>query len=146
MYWPEFENPFLMEISDNLRKRHKALKHKTSEIKCERIVEIEDGQRTEKIELEFRPSIDGCKVCVRAFAWSDRWMWIDARSATKQGWAWEWNYEGRLLGEYGGREVVGSIEVILSKVYNIEPRRTGELTNVWTRLLAQGPKRFQPHK
>lgn len=142
MYWPKFENPFLMEITECLRKRNKALKHKVREIKCERIIEIEDGQRTEKVELEFRTWGERGKTCVRVYAWADRWAWIDARAATKQGWAWEWNYEGRLLGEFGGREAVGGIEDTLQQAHNMEPRRMQELTDIWARLLAQGPKRF----
>lgn len=145
MYWPKFENTLLENLAFSLRKRHKALKHKVGKLDCERIIELADGQRVEKMELALHPLASGHSVCLRVFAWEDRWIWLDARAATKRGWAWEWTYEGRLLGEYSGREIVEGIETTLTSILGIESRGTGELTDVWAGLLAQGPKAIHSH-
>jgi len=98
----------------------------------------------EKLEVELRPWANDEKVSVRLFAWTDRWVCIDARAATKNGWAWQWTFEGRLLGEFGGREIVGGLENTLDCVHNMDPRKTRELADIWGSLLAQGPKRIEP--
>ena len=137
MYWPRFEDSLLEDIAFSLRKRRKTLKHSTDGIRCERLVEIEDSETTEKMELEVRLTN---KTSVRVFAWSDRWLWVDARASAKKGWAWEWTRDGRLLGGCGGKDVVGAIENTLSKTHFVDSQQTDVFTEIWKRLLARGPE------
>lgn len=137
VYWPGFDDTFLADLSAALRKRRKALKHRSERLNCERLIEIDDGARLEKMELEI-----GLwrRDCLRLHACSDRWLWVDGRAPAKKGWAWEWSYDGRLAGTFTGREVVGAIEKTLDQIGRSKPPAVHELTGIWKKLLARGPE------
>jgi len=139
--FPTFENEFLNSVVYSLRKRHKSLKHKLHSITCNKVYEVyEDNTKLEKLELDFRESRTYNGMTCRLFVWPDRWVWVDARKATKKGWEWEWTFEGRLLGGYGGRELISAIEEALfeSTDENFKPIMF-EVKEIWRPLLAKGP-------
>ena len=73
-------------------------------------------------------------------AWPDRQIWLDARCSTKKGWAWEWTYDGRLLGSVDPPNVIKALEATLDPLQQMDNSRTHELSKPWIRLLAKGPQ------
>ena len=137
IYWPSFDDNFLADLSAALKKRRKALKHKSRLLNCERLIESDDGVRTEKMELDIQL---WTRNRLKVHAWSDRWLWVDARAPTKKGWAWEWDYDGRLLGPLTGTEVIGAIEETIDGISGAKSDAVNELTGIWQKLLARGPE------
>lgn len=137
MYWPAFENERLADFAKSLRKRSKALKHKTEVLSCERVFEVEGPDRLEKAEVAMR---DYHQTRLRFFLWADSWAWVDARLSSKSGWVWEWSYEGRLLGRYGGRDLVAALETTLFEAHSMTASDINGLTQIWQPFLARGPR------
>ena len=141
--FPKFENEFLNYVAFSLSKRHKSLKHKLHSISCDKVYEVnEDNEKLEKLELHLRDSRSSNGMQCRLFVWPDRWIWIDARKGAKKGWEWEWTFEGRLLGEFGGRELISAVEKALfdSIDEHFKPVMS-EVEEIWRPLLAKGPIR-----
>ncbi len=140
MYFPSSENKFLASVLTGLKKRHKALKHKTSAIACDKVIERLGDTSREKLEVSLRSIAAEGKLHLRAFVWEDRWVWIDCRSPSKRGWRWEWTHEGRLLPIHDGRKLVDALEGALDLAYSVDADAASELSATWRTLLAQGPK------
>ena len=135
MYWPTFTSEFLQSIAKGLKKRSKALKHKSWEFKCERVLEQGQRDKQEKLEFDIRCFGENRDTFIRLFVWDDRWAWIDARESAKKEQLFEWDYEGRLLGDVGPQRVVTALEETL------ERRQPEDLDSVWRELLANGPQK-----
>ncbi|MCG8593929.1 MAG: hypothetical protein MI785_06070 [Kiloniellales bacterium] len=136
VYWPSFESAPLSDLVKSLKKRSKALKHKTETLSCERVLVEEGSVRVEKFELVMSSYR---RVALRFFLWEDGWAWVDARQPSKKGWVWVWTYEGKLLGRYGGKEVEEALEMTLDSVCETPAETLKALTQIWKPLLAQGP-------
>ena len=136
MYWPEFQSALLGDLVNSLKKRSKALKHKTETLSCERVLVEEGSVRVEKLELVMSSYR---RVALRFSLWDDGWAWADARQPSKKGWVWEWTYDGRLLGRYGGREVEEALELTFDRACETPVEAPKALTQIWKPLLAQGP-------
>jgi len=138
MNLPKFKNTFLEEIVSALRKRSKALKHKTSRISIDRIYEVNDDERCEKLELNIDPILPKKCNC-EVFIWEDRWIWLDVRKGSKTGWIWEWGIEGRVL-DVSGRDILLRIEEMLSKLKRLDADKKEQnesiLNNVWSGIIA----------
>lgn len=135
---PTCENEFLNSVLFSLKKRQKAIKYKVSSITCEKIVEIDEGERFEKLEIDVQLLTSRCSF--RIFAWDDRWVWIDARRGSKNGWKWEWSDEGRLLGSFTGRDVVDALEFTQATFFEMDSSRIGRFSEIWDAMLAKGLK------
>ena len=140
---PEFENEFLADVARSVKKRHKALKHSIRSINCDKVYEAdESGEKSEKLELTLRQSSSPKGLQLRLFAWPDRWVWVDARQAAKKGWKWEWTHEGRLLGVFGGRDLISAVEkALFDSIDDDFNPVTSEVAEIWRPLLAKGPVR-----
>lgn len=100
-YWPAFESALLQDVVDLVSRRSKSLKHRVGDYACERIVEAGGDERCEKLEL--RLELPGDRPFrISLSLWADRWLWIDARQAAKEGWAFEWQHEGRVGAAFPG--------------------------------------------
>jgi hypothetical protein len=141
MYLPSSDNAFLSSLIESLRKRHKALKHKTRKIACDKVIEEHDGERIEKLEFAFRSGTHDRDLRLRAFVWEDRWVWIDCRVPGKMGLQLEWSYDGRLLPSHDGRAFITALEATMSHAYSVDAVSTSGLDLIWSPLLARGPKR-----
>ena len=124
---------FLADILAALAKRRRALRHKTGDIAVEKVLEATSGAEDEKLEI----SCDVGPARLRLFAWADRWIFIDARTATKTGgWEWEFSQQGRLLGGEA-RALIGVFERSIDAT---AMKSTESLEDVWKPLLASGPR------
>ena len=133
---PTFETTFLSEIGESIRRRQKALKHKTFGMKCERAWESSEGLKREKLELTLSGPPRSKDAQLRFFAWSDRWIWADAREGGTPGWKWEWTVEGSVLGNVTGRDVVNAVESSYSASPFLSDRNfKGEINAIWKPLL-----------
>lgn len=139
MYLPSFNDPFLESIRFSLSKRSKTLKHNTQGFSCERVWEADEESKIEKIEIEFDLYDDSRGTAVRLSAWEDGWLWIDAYALKKNGRRWEWSYEGRLLGEFNGRDVIAALEDTINTASFRKAGKTDDFTEIWHKMLARGP-------
>lgn len=100
-----------------------------------KVYELVDREKVERLEIDL---LSVGKTSLRLHAWPDRLIWLDARRPTKKGWTWSWTYEGRLLASTV--DVIASMELSLDLLAGMETSRTGELDQLWVRLLARGPR------
>ncbi len=137
---PSFESPFLSEFGEAIQRRQKAIKHSTFGLECVRVIDERARPPEEKLEL----IIAGPRRfshCLRANAWPDRWMWIDAREPGKRGWKWQWTREGRLLGNCTGANLVEALELsYAASPFVSEKAFTDQVAAIWRPLLATGPR------
>ena len=143
MYWPKFESDLLSSTVLSLKKRSKALQHKSIGIKCQRVMEKGKDGPEEKLELEVSYFGSERDISLSVFIWDNRWVWIDIREPAKKGWLWQWEYEGRLLGNLDGRRIVEAIENTLSRTFMMTENNTGDFTKVWETLVARGPQEVE---
>jgi hypothetical protein len=126
-------SPFLAEVLASLAKRRKAIRHKARSITVEKVRERANAEEREKLEI----SAEVGAARLRLFVWDDRWVFIDARAPTKRsGWAWEFSYEGRMVGDEA-RALIGAFEQSIEAT-TTQPAET--LAGVWKPLLASGPR------
>jgi len=137
MYLPTSDNELIKSTLLALKKRHRAINYQVREIRCDKIIERRERKDIEKIEIAL--SIRG-QTRVTINVWEDRWVLIDGRESAKKGWAWEWRYDGRLLGSHTGRDLIAALELTMDATFQIRKDRTPELTAIWQPLLARGPK------
>jgi hypothetical protein len=140
MIFPQPYAPFLIDVVDALRKRSKALKFRVKSLICDRVIERKGDDEVEKIELTITPHQDRAKTQIRLHFWEDRWIWIDIRRSEKIGWQWRWGNDGRLTGEFEGRDIVVAIEKTIDQTNSITAETVSELDEIWRALLARGPK------
>ncbi len=134
MYWPRFEEPFLHDVVLGLKKRSKALKHKSLGLSCERVRERNAGDWQEIAELK----ITGFDGTLEARLWSERWIWVHAGQGGNN--RWSWTSEGRLVGDCGGRQLVATFEETLSAMFEMDETETAYFDDIWRPLIAQGPR------
>ena len=124
---------FLVEVLGALSNRRKAIRYRLRRVSAEKVLERTDSQEREKVEI----TCEGHGQKLRLFLWDDRWVFIDARMPSKRGWAWEFTYQGRLIGAADARSLVGALE------QSIDASTLGDtaaLERVWRPLLAAGPR------
>lgn len=127
------ESPFLREVLGGLSKRRKAIRYKLRQISVDKVRERIDSEEREKLEITCEGNIQK----LRLFLWEDRWVFVDARISSKQGWTWEFTHQGRLMGIADARTLVAALE------QSIEASSLGDSTTLeglWRPLLAQGPR------
>lgn len=128
-----FDSPFLVGVLAAVAKRRKAIRHKVRSIAVERVLERTHAQEHEKLEIVSEVG----RARLRLFVWDDRWVFVDARAPTKRdGWAWEFSYEGRLVGD-DARALICAFEESIDAAHT----QSGEaMERVWKPLLAAGPR------
>jgi hypothetical protein len=137
---PTFETEFLSEVGSSVRRRQKAIKHKAFGLNCERLWETTDGTKREKLELTLLGPTSSRSAQLRFFAWSDRWIWVDAREGSKLGWKWEWTIQGRILGHVTGRDLMDAVESSYAASPFLSDRDfLDEIESIWRPLLAARP-------
>lgn len=94
----------------------------------------------EKIDLRFEYRLGDRTNRLALVAWSDRWVWVDARQLKGGRWTWEWTSEGRLLGSPDDLPLARVIEASLW-IDDVEPGGEGAaLMSLWRPMLAEGPR------
>jgi hypothetical protein len=137
---PTSDHAWIADVLDGLRRRSRALKHKTHSVECERAFEEADGKRTERIDITLRRSRSSQGLVLRAKIWQDRWTWIDARSAGKNGWTREWTVEGRAAGGVSGQALTRAIEEAFDAISISKAADDATLNEVWNAILVRGPR------
>src|SRR5580704_5458637 len=115
---PNFHDEFLECIAIAFRKRRKALTHKTSRAEYAKVHELIGDKREERLEIYLGEGTRPRGTPLRLHAWIDRLTWLDARKpnarrSTEKGWAWSWNYEGRLLAPHLAPAIINALEETL---------------------------------
>ena len=127
------KSQFLAAVLATLAKRRKAIRHKTRHIAADRVLERMSAEEHEKLEV----TSDVGMARLRLFVWDDRWVFIDARTPTKNsGWEWEFTCQGRLIGE----EAAALIRAFEASVDAAASQSSEALQRVWKPLLASGPR------
>jgi len=139
LYFPNSEKELIASVIASLKKRHKALKHKVKSVTCDKLLEVNDDARREKLEV----SLQGYSDNLRAHVWEDGWIWVDFRAravGSSGGWRWEWSYDGRLLPVHDGRVLVEALERTLGAAAALDGNAMSVFDAIWQPLLARGPK------
>jgi hypothetical protein len=139
---PRFENEFLEDVADSLRKRLKAISHQASRIDGQKVYETVGSAKEEKFEIYLAKTSSRNGPRIRVNVWADRWISVDAREPSPKGvkgWLWEWTTEGRLMGGLGGKEIVQALEAGISSLYQIDKDRVHKFDEIWRPILARGP-------
>jgi hypothetical protein len=140
---PPFDDEFLEGVATSFRKRMKAMRHGgASDIEGNKVYREVDGGNRETLELNLGAGRGRPRM--RIVIWHERWIWVDARVAAKQGWVWKWSYNGRLVGGKSGPNLVAAFEDTLAQLPHIDDSNTQELTAIWKPLLARGPVEVRP--
>jgi hypothetical protein len=134
--FPTFGSAFINDVLDALRKRQKAIKYKVRDIGCEKVIERQEADR-EKLEITIHTSE---RAAIRLFIWDDRWAWVDCRLGTKDGWAWQWTTDGRVMGSIDGQIMVSSLEQSIDAAAAVGSNGTSTFADVWSTKLARGPR------
>lgn len=135
------QSEFLLAVCQSMQRRSKALKHRARTRSIERLVEVRNDLSFEKLEIDFRVSNSGNSPRLSFHVWDDRWVWIDARRGSKDGWVWEWSSQGRVLFEEDpGRSFVSAIENTISVSHCDAGQVSARLDAIWHPWLASGPK------
>jgi hypothetical protein len=137
---PTSDQPWIADVLGGLRRRSRALKHKTQSVECERVFEEADGKRTERLDLTLKQSRSSQGFVLRAKIWEDRWTWIDARAGGKSGWAFEWSTEGRAAGGLPGLTLTSVIEETFDTISSAGTPDDAVLSQMWKSILLRGPK------
>lgn len=137
-YWPEFESSFLQEIVNALRKRSKSVKNSVSTYSCERLRERGDECSRELVELSF-DRISPQSTRIRVHLWDDRWLWIDVRQASKNGWVFEWQHEGRVGDTDPGTVANAVLQTVRGHYGEDLSAALDELDLLWPAIAKNGP-------
>ena len=135
--FPKSDHEALADFLEAIRKRSRALKYKFAVVECERVIELKDREAHERIELRLAErSTRGLRLTL--WLWDDRCCWFDARRGAKSGWAFEWSYDGRLVGELAGRGLIEALEKA-HELIAVYEGNAEQLTSLWRPLLLRGP-------
>lgn len=137
---PKFEIPFLNEVAESFVKKRKSLAYDASDLRFNKVHDIVDGKKVEKIEIFIRSSLSRNAAKMRLYVWGDRWIWIDARKAKKSGWEWEFSKDGRLTGCSSPRQLMETFKKFYSASYHFNSKSIeNEAGVMWRKILATGP-------
>jgi hypothetical protein len=135
---------FTEEVAAACAKRTRAVSRRGAKIQCLRIQEIEDGRASaiRRLDVDVSYRVEDARVHIRVYTWSDRWLWIDARRASKSGWAWEVTLEGRYIDKRGARGVVEIIEKMIDAAWGAPEVVGARIRAMWSPYLATGRSEF----
>jgi len=94
----------------------------------------------EKMEVTLRQFGSPRSTTIRVYYWQDRWVWIDAREASKRGWLWSFTSEGRMKGGKAGMDLLAYVEQF-NDLLPIDGSQPDNLAaSFWQRRLLGGPR------
>jgi hypothetical protein len=138
--FPSPNSKSLQDVVSALKKRTKTLKHYGFILSCERLLIIDDGVESEKLELVYRSRHGGYRPSVGCWVWEDNSCWVRASQGSKNGWLWQWDYEGRLFSDDIGRTLVSALEGTMGLVGEMSTDRIRDFDEIWEPILACGPR------
>jgi hypothetical protein len=126
---------FLEEVLFALGRRRKAIRYRVRDLDVQRTTD----EDSEKLSIECKP-MGVQRTIVRLFVWPDRWIWIDARKSSKNGWVWQFTMDGRLAGGLAAEDLIKALEGSISASQPVKDAAEKGLDKLWKPLLAQGPR------
>jgi len=133
------QSPVLQEIVESLRRRGRSLKYSGGLLRVERVIETSPEGDRERLEVLYRASRRPRAPMVRVHAWSDRWVWVDAREQGNEGWKWSCEAQGRFARQPVGKELVRALEGTI-RIVGAAAEREANFRQIWLPLLAAGPR------
>ena len=135
---PHFaDSQFLTAVVEALRKRGRAIKHQGVSLTTTRTVEVTDGEKCERLEIEARLRK---RQQFKLFAWDDRALWMHAAEGSPAG---SWNFQftdgGRLMSAHTAADLVSALEASWEAMFEITAEDLDRLGSIWSPLLAKGP-------
>ena len=132
--------PALLEA---FRRRGRAIVHRGATVDSVLVPDQADdyGEVIDRCEITIAFRVDGRSVLIRAHAWEDRWLWIDARHSSKKGWTWEFSTEGRLLPPPSPAAVITRLESMMDAAHQPPVEVPRLMSAIWTHALAKGLRR-----
>jgi MoxR-like ATPase len=133
---------FAREVLDAFQKRSRSLSRRGAILECLSVKEIVDGRdyERERTNVSIAYRVSAARVMLRVHAWDDRWVWIDARRASKSGWVWEFTTEGRIVAPGGARALVALAEETLDVSFLPSAEVPSAMSAIWAKRLASGPR------
>lgn len=131
---------FARDVASCLAKRSKAIKHRGARVELHLAEAKPPDDPSASVEISVSYAVQGATVRLRVIAWDDRWIWVDARRSTKQGWAWSVTCQGRFLDQSGPSGVIRRVEESLSATRNPDDAIPSLVKEIWADCLAQGPR------
>ena len=131
--------PFLDQFESQFALRRRFWKRQGARFSLER--SFDDSWQMERVEISIRPMRRLSKAIFQVNAWEDRWIWLDAREGSREGWVWEWASEGRATQSVFGRCLAEKIEESFDQISHAGPEIAFHLSKIWHGSLASGPKR-----
>ena len=129
---PESQDKFLTEILGSIKKRSKSLNYNTEGLCVERVFEVYEEERVEKIEIKLTVNRADLLVSV----WQDRWVIVSCGIRTKES-KWDWSFQGKYLPCFDGKEMIKAIEKTFVNFYQMNEKRTSTFEIIWKPLLAR---------
>ena len=137
------EHDFSRAVLNAFRKRFRALSRRGATVECTPVKEIVNGRESERGRTDIRIAyrVEGARVELRLHVWGDRWVWVDARRASKAGWIWEFTSEGRFISQNGARNLVARAEETMDASFLPAADVSPTMSAIWSKCLAVGPRR-----
>lgn len=129
--WPTFDSPLLRRIVEAFGKRRKAIRHKTSELTCERELDEQDGKPYERLNIQVG-RLEKRPTRVRLSIWEDYGLWLGVHQPAKRGWAFKIEFHGHVE-SIGPDEVVRIFEETMSLASEVSrsDKSEDEIKELW---------------
>lgn len=134
------EHDFIREVVSCLERRSRAIKRIASAVRVADRQGRPDDSGIRSVELDLGYRVLGQVVQLHLVVWADRWLFVDARQRTKNGWAWSFTIEGRFLASEGARDFVRRIEDTVHASRASETELSERMVRIWAPFVAQGPR------
>ena len=133
---------FPEEVAAAVQKRARAIRYRGAKVELARVKEVLAGTAEEqrRLDIDISYRVASLMVLCRLIVWNDRWVWVDVRRRSKQGWLWAATVEGRFIAAEGAREIVQNIERTIDVASSAPETVVHEVERIWKPCLAQGPK------
>jgi frataxin-like iron-binding protein CyaY len=113
-----------------------------AEIETQLVPDCVHGVDFNRGETIIQLRVDGRSVIVRAHAWPDHWVWIDARHSVRGGWRWQFTTQGKFVSAGGARALVANVEKMLRTAQRPAAEVAEAMHAIWRGCLIGGARRI----
>lgn len=135
-------NDFPASVWRTFERRQRTLHLLDAEHDSQLVPDCADGIDFHRCEITIQLRVDGRSVIVRAHAWPDHWVWIDARHSVQGGWRWQFTTQGRFVNSAGARKLVANIEKMLRTAQRPAAEVPDAMHAIWDGALLSGVRRI----
>jgi hypothetical protein len=131
----------LTQLTSAIAARSRALNHKFYSVEVTDEFDDDFSPPMEKLQVTFQKKRSAMSPIIRIIYWSDRWVWVDARAGSKDGWLWSFTRQGRLVGGQSGRNLLEHIEQFHELFpVNGDKLSQDDAATMWESILLDGPR------